>query len=171
MFDIKPVVDFVVQFTGIDPKNVRQGYGRKTVLPQTQDFCIISNSDFERVGTNVQTWSDNETQIKKLMRYGVIIDFVGQDRETQATRASTVETLSRSLEASAFFQQYDIGLLYASPPQYLPFVTDLKSYSHRYRVQLNLEQWSIVTLPTQTAAKIVFNRIVNVDTMKEENEK
>lgn len=169
MFDIKPVVDFVKQFTDIDPNNILQGYESRTTLPKTQDFCIISNGDFERVGTNVQKYFDEQTEIHKLTRYGVIIDFVGQDRETQATRASNVEILARSLEALAFFQQYGIGVLYADSPQYIPYVYEGKSYSHRYRVQLNLEQWNTVTIPVQTAGKITINKIVNIDTMKGES--
>lgn len=168
MFDLVPVVDFVKQFTDIDGDHILQGYSTRTGLPREQDFCIISNNDFERVGTNVQSWTDTATTIRRLIRYSVLIDFIGLDRNKQAERASTVEILARSLEGGHFFKGRDIGLLYADAPQYLPYIYESKEYSHRYRVQLWLEQWNTVTLEEQTAARIDISRIVNVDTMKEE---
>lgn len=166
MFDLVPVVEFVKQFTDIDADNILQGYSTRTVLPRDQDFCIVSTNDFERVGTNVQTWDNTSTTIRRLIRYSVIVDFIGLDRDKQAERASRIEILARSLEGFHFFKEREIGLLYANSPQYMPFIYDSKEYSHRYRVELWLEQWNTVKLEQQTAARVEVSKIVNVDTIK-----
>lgn len=160
---LEEVYDFIKQFIDIDPENILQGYTQAQTLPKEQDFCILSFGDFERPGSNVQTWTDTETTLNRLINYSVLVDFIGLDNETQRKRASVVETIARSLEGAAFFKVYNIALNYGDGFQYLPYIYEDRSYSHRYRVTLHFSKWEAVTLAEQTAASVKPGDIVNVD--------
>lgn len=167
MDNLAAVYDFVKEFTDIPEGNIIQGYNMRTALPQEQDFCILEMDELERVGTNVQSWTDEETTLHRLLRFTVICDFIGLDQQVQERRASVVETLGRSFEGAEFFKQYGMNLNYATTPQYLPYVYDANQYSHRYRVGLSFTQWQDVTLQRTTASKVSVDRMVNVDTYEE----
>lgn len=168
MSTLDAVYDFITQFTDVAPANVLRGYGQRNALPPDQDFCIFEMDDLERVGSNGQTWTDTTTTLSRLLNFSVIIDFIGNNRETQAKRAANIEILSRSLEGAAFFDAYDLSLLYAETPQYLPYIYESNAYTHRYRVTLRFCKWEELTLTEQTAQEVTVNNIVNVDTFKHE---
>lgn len=171
MSDLEAVYDFITNFTDVPAENVLRGYEQRNALPPDEDFCIFDMDDLERVGTNIQTWTDTTTTLSRLLNFSVLIDFIGNDREKQAQRASAVEILSRSLEGNAFFKKYGLSLLYAETPQYLPYIYESNAYTHRYRVTIRLSKWECITLTEQTAQEVTVNKIVNVDTYKTERSK
>lgn len=164
---LEDVYDFLVAFLpGLDPDHILQGYNTRTVLPRTEDFCIISVADEGRTGSNVQTYTDDETTLARLLNATIELDFIGNDMEKQRRRASVVEIVARSLEGYDFFKKRGLYCNYADGPEYLPYVYEDNQYTHRFRVNLHLTKWERVTIPQQTANKVEATRIVNVDTYK-----
>lgn len=167
MDDLAAVYSFVQAFTGMSPDRIYQGYNRNIVLPKSQDYCVIEIDELERRGTNIQTWTDTGTTLKRLLDFSVIIDFIGYEQQTVSDRAAALEIVARSLEARDFFKAYSLAPLYASH-EYLPMVDDTNNYTHRYRVKLRLAKYEQVTLSTETAKEARLKYIVNVDVMKKE---
>lgn len=163
---LEHVYDFLVAFLPeLDPDHILQGYNTRTVLPRTEDFCIISMGDIGRVGTNVSNYTDEAACLSTLHQYTVLVDFISTDREAAQRRAFSLETVSRSLEGQAFLDRFRIYMNYADGAEYLPYVYTDDSYTHRFRVTLHLTRWDTVTISTQTANK-ADPKVVNVDTYK-----
>lgn len=162
MMILEAVNDFVLEYTGMAQEQVFQGYQNGAALPEEQDFCVISLLDADRIGTNVEEYTDNGIIIKRLMRYTVDIDFIGTDIEVERGRASAIEIAAWSGRAYNFFTARGMASIVADQIQYLPYVDENSQYSERFRVSLRLSMWEELSLPQETASKVAFS-IENVD--------
>lgn len=159
---LEAVNDFVLAYTDMAQEHIFQGYQNRYALPDEQDVCVISLVDNERIGTNVETWTDTARTIKRLIRFTVDVDFIGTDLEKVRQRASNIEMVAWSGVAYRYFLDFGIASLYASPIQYIPYVDETSQYAERYRVTLQLSKWDTLELSEQTANKAEA-RLENID--------
>lgn len=162
---LEAVNDFVLSCVGIPQDRVFQGYQNRYALPEEQDFCVISLLDADRVGTNVETYTDGERVMNRLMQYSIDIDFIGTDLETVRKRASALEIALWSGAAYDFFTARGMASISADQIQYVPYVDENSQYSERFRVSLKLSMWETFTLPQETANRLTIKNvnIENVD--------
>ena len=86
--------DFLLTFTDIKQEVIFQGYQNCIAMPTNNEgFCVLSIMEIKRNGTNVESNSESERRIKKLISYGIDIDFIGDDDLKQRELASRVEAL------------------------------------------------------------------------------
>ena len=154
--------DFILQFTDVVQDNLFYGYQNRSTLPQTNDYTMYYEQAENRIGTNVDEFSNTEVEVKSLREYTMNIDFCGDDREKLAERATNLAIFGRSYIGCNFFRSYGITLTYADDVQYLPFVDEEQQYVHRYRIVIHLTRWDSVKVPQQTA-NVVSPYIENVD--------
>lgn len=161
------VNDFILRFLPYVSQNrIYQGYSNKNPLPSRQFFCVISISSAQRVGTNVETYTESTMMTTRLMRYAVTVDFIGMNNDDARTAASVIEMLGSSRLAIDWFRPTNVNLLYSEGLQYLPYVYEDKQYCHRYRTTLHLDVWEGYTAPQETAAVVEVNadsQIENID--------
>lgn len=156
------VNDFILKYTDVAQDNLYQGYQNRSTLPQINDWTMYYDQSINRIGTNVEQYSDTEVTLYTLREYIVNIDFCGDDREKLAKRATTLAIVGRSFVGCNFFNEYGITLDYAEDVQYLPFVDEEQQYIHRYRIVLHLSRWDSVVIP-QESANTLSAYIENVD--------
>lgn len=160
------VYEFITAYTDLDPARVFRGYQNAIALPQEADFCVYDLTDTERVGTNVETNTDTERRLYKLISYAVDVDFIGDDQALQQERASRLEALAMSSACRELFDDFNATMLYPGAVQYLPYVDENEQWLHRYRLPLHISAWEL-TQVDEGSAKAVKPRLVNVDTFKD----
>ena len=149
----------------IEPDSVIRGYQNAAAIPNAADFCVFELLDVERVGTNIETNTDDERRLWKLMSYTIDVDFIGDDQDLQAARASRLEALAMSSAVVPLFDDYNATMLRPGQIRYLPYVDEKEQWLHRYRIPLHIAVWELNRI-SETSAVEVKPRLVNLDTIK-----
>lgn len=155
--------DFVLSYLSeYKQEQVIQGYYNRASLPADVPFIVIELNGAERVGTNVETNTDDERILKKLMRYTVYIDFIGADGAEMNSAASIMETIARSGAAVSFFKETGVTVLFAGQVQYLPYADETDQWRHRFRVPIVVSRWEETRLAEASACHLSAS-IENID--------
>lgn len=57
------VNDFILKYTGVEPDNLYQGYQNRFTLPQINDWTMYYDQSINRIGTNIERYSDAEVTL------------------------------------------------------------------------------------------------------------
>lgn len=154
--------DFLLTFTDIKQEVIFQGYQNCIAMPPNNDgFCVMSIMEIKRHGTNVESNSENERSIKKLISYGIDIDFIGDDDLKQRELASRVEALCWSDHIGAFFKERNASMPYSAGVQDVPYLDEDKHFLHRYRIRLYVTTWEEISVNETTAKEVVINHSIH----------
>ena len=160
---LEAVNDYILQYTDVVQDNLYRGYQNRATLPKTDDYTMYYMDSFERVGTNVDEFTESqEVSINTLQEKVVNIDFCSNEQEVAETHAKNLAVLGRSYLSCKFFKELGFNFNFADDMQYLPFVDENEQWVHRYRIVLHLTEWDNLTLP-QPNTEIVEMKVVNVD--------
>lgn len=147
--------DYLIHFLGLEQDTIFQGYQNCVALPENnENFCILSISDINRHGSNIESFDTKNANIKKLVSYTIDVDFIGDNEIKERELVSRLETLSWSEVIRQWFRDNGASMLYASKVQDMPYVDEDSHYVHRYRVSLEVSIWEGLEVSTQTAKEI-----------------
>ncbi len=147
--------DYLMHFLNLEQNTIFQGYQNCVALPENnENFCILSISDINRHGSNVESFDSNNATIKKLVGYTIDVDFIGDNEIKERELASKLETLSWSEVIRQWFKDNEASMLYASKVQDVPYVDEDSHYVHRYRVTLEISMWEEIQVDAQTAKEV-----------------
>ena len=122
-----------------------------TLPPETQEFCIISELNTVRHGTNEETaFIDDHVNFYETIEHVIQLDFYSPEQLYARGRANIIELLARSRVATTFFKAAnpDLTCLYADDPRNLTGLDDTKSFVARYQLTLHLEERAKLEIPT-----------------------
>lgn len=154
--------DFLLTFTDIKQEVIFQGYQNCIAMPPNNDgFCVMSIMEIKRHGTNVESNSENERSIKKLISYGIDIDFIGDNDLKQRELASRVEGLCWSDYIGAFFKERNASMPYSAGVQDVPYLDEDKHFLHRYRIRLYVSTWEETSVKETTAKEVIINHSIH----------
>lgn len=160
---LEVVNDYILEYTDVTQEKLFRGYQNRATLPQTDDYTMYYFDSTQRVGTNVNEYTNTEVSINALQEQRVNVDFCGNDQSVVRTHATRLAVLGRSFISTDYFKKQGFNYNYADDMQYLPFTDENQQWVHRYRITLHLTEWDNVTLTQETAKEVVIDKVVNVD--------
>lgn len=152
MIDVlSAVYDFVLQYAKSDnvpayrEEQIIIAWQNSATLPaDTQEFCVISEINTVRHGTNEESAViDDSVTFYETLEHIIQLDFYGVNPYDTRVRANAIEMLAFSRVATAFFSAYSdqyLTCLYADDVRNLTGLDETKTFIARYQVTLHLEE-------------------------------
>lgn len=161
----KSVYDYILKFADppIEADRIFRGYPNRTALPLTNTYIVFTESNIERIGTNVTEYPDDAILEDQATFFHTFdIDLTSDNQELALHWSMIFETLNRSHIAADFFKDKPCQFIRGNDTQFIPYVDDNRQYIYRYRCPIIVSKLEKVTIRQDYFSKVDL-RIENVD--------
>lgn len=121
--------------------------------PANPDFVILNSVGRERLGSNIDTYSDgfpSGPSVLNAMQKIRVTFQVDVHGPSSADNVQIISTFFRDYVATDYFSSLtgaDAQVLYASDPKQLPFINAEQQFEDRWSIDLNIQANQVATLP------------------------
>jgi len=144
------------------------GQVNRVPQPQSPDFIVMWAIGRERLETNVDTYQNvpGNTAYVNHTRVNFQLDVHGPNSANNVQIITTLFRDDYAIENFIATNAFPVTPLYADDPRQMPFVNAEDQYENRWVIDAVVQADQTVTgVPTQFAAALAFNLIVNTSTL------